>query len=703
MRRMIELAALACVPVLCLVVAVGCPGPSGGGGGGGGGDGNGNVNDNTSPDGGGGDDGTAPSTEKTPQDYWQTEGGGTTSQDFSEKPVPAGFFGTGCEEFGGAASFVGAAINEGAVGVADTVVKREEDPIAPSDPVGTTNIVDIEIVELSMVSEEPITVICDGAPTLWDVRVELSDTPAPKGTLEATKTYENGGTAESTLFVLPKLIFTSRDDPSIEEKTLDAGAENEDPVEFHALIPWVHALDPNDPAPETTFVLGVDGSPGALKAVRQAIADNACDFITCEQGLTCNSETGECCDPVSGACATGAVEIDRFDFSAGDMTLRLPTGATETIAVEGPAVALVFFEGSVEGVADSDDGDDFDEVPIEMVLLDLRGNSPTLGEVRVGLNPDLPSTGEIEEQTNNTPGTLDLPPFTETGLANSYFDMYFEVEVGGFLYHTLDPKRMSSVIESKPPGPGAVYENVEDIQLYDADGNATDYFLSGAQHRPAPAGGDTLIPCLEHLNPGGTHLHNTCSADTDGDGVPDGTDNCRFDSNPDQADSDGDTFGNACDPAPDDPQVPSGDCGDCVNVLDVFIEALFGTFDCTAWETCLAALETCVPEECTTLECIEAMDCNPATMPACAEFMQWSMDIAEQLENTDTDFEALMDDFTDQGCDRCDPRLFEFDELSLPECLEDMFPDGGFKSKLKKWLPSKGHARSLARYGYSPQ
>lgn len=166
MRRMIELAALACVPVLCLVVAVGCPGPSGGGGGGGGGDGgneneniNENVNENTSEPPG-------VSTEITPQDYWQTEPGGTTSQDFSEKPVPEGFFGAGCEEFRGAASFVGAAINEGAVGLADTVVKRDEDPIAPNDPIGTSNSVDLEIVELSMVSEEPITVICGGVATL---------------------------------------------------------------------------------------------------------------------------------------------------------------------------------------------------------------------------------------------------------------------------------------------------------------------------------------------------------------------------------------------------------------------------------------------------------------------------------------------------------------------------------------------------------
>ena len=36
----------------------------------------------------------------------------------------------------------------------------------------------------------------------------------------------------------------------------------------------------------------------------------------------------------------------------------------------------------------------------------------------------------------------------------------------------------------------------------------------------------------------------------DGDGVPDGDDNCRSVSNPDQADSDGDGEGDACDACP---------------------------------------------------------------------------------------------------------------------------------------------------------
>lgn len=49
------------------------------------------------------------------------------------------------------------------------------------------------------------------------------------------------------------------------------------------------------------------------------------------------------------------------------------------------------------------------------------------------------------------------------------------------------------------------------------------------------------------------------SRDSDGDGVPDFTDNCRNDPNPDQADSDNDNIGDACD---SDPGGPGGDDDD---------------------------------------------------------------------------------------------------------------------------------------------
>ena len=48
----------------------------------------------------------------------------------------------------------------------------------------------------------------------------------------------------------------------------------------------------------------------------------------------------------------------------------------------------------------------------------------------------------------------------------------------------------------------------------------------------------------------GTLVLNFRRPDADNDGVPDISDNCRFDFNPDQADTDGDGLGDACDPLP---------------------------------------------------------------------------------------------------------------------------------------------------------
>ena len=47
--------------------------------------------------------------------------------------------------------------------------------------------------------------------------------------------------------------------------------------------------------------------------------------------------------------------------------------------------------------------------------------------------------------------------------------------------------------------------------------------------------------------PPGTQVNASGCTDTDGDGVKDASDNCPLVSNADQANADGDNFGNACD------------------------------------------------------------------------------------------------------------------------------------------------------------
>ncbi|MCP3676081.1 MAG: hypothetical protein GY721_00345, partial [Deltaproteobacteria bacterium] len=164
------------------------------------------------------------------------------------------------------------------------------------------------------------------------------------------------------------------------------------------------------------------------------------------------------------------VEIDQFETTSAVIELLAPDGSSEVVNVAGPTTVHVFFEGSQEGDAFDNDGDGQDEVETEMVALSLSGNS-SMGPVLVRLNPAIPTVGGIAEQVNDTPGTLDIPPFTTTGLADSFFDVYFEIVLpDGRVLHNQDPKHLSSVIRHKPPAEGDQYEGLVRIQLYDANG-----------------------------------------------------------------------------------------------------------------------------------------------------------------------------------------------------------------------------------------
>ena len=93
-------------------------------------------------------------------------------------------------------------------------------------PYPSSDLIDLELVELSLKSVAPITVTYNGGmdPELWDVEVDLSMTSPPPGTLRATKTHCNGGTYESNLTVQPRFTFTKVDDPGL-ERVLDTGLQ----------------------------------------------------------------------------------------------------------------------------------------------------------------------------------------------------------------------------------------------------------------------------------------------------------------------------------------------------------------------------------------------------------------------------------------------------------------------------------------------
>ena len=168
--------------------------------------GNTNANDNGS---------TTPSVDSTPagsgepsDDLWTTPKGSDTSYSFMDTPLPADFFGPGSDPFDGTVTLSGSPIDSDTFGPADTIVRRMED-LCPDD-VNQSVTVDVEIVALSLVSVDPITVSFNGGQTteLWDVQVCLSSQPQPTGTMTITLEESDCGTFDSMIPVLPRFTFT---------------------------------------------------------------------------------------------------------------------------------------------------------------------------------------------------------------------------------------------------------------------------------------------------------------------------------------------------------------------------------------------------------------------------------------------------------------------------------------------------------------
>ncbi|UCE58476.1 MAG: thrombospondin type 3 repeat-containing protein [Phycisphaerales bacterium] len=172
-------------------------------------------------------------------------------------------------------------------------------------------------------------------------------------------------------------------------------------------------------------------------------------------------------------------EIDQFPDTEATIEIAGDQG-TETVTLTGPSTVLV----GLEQLGDSDQ-DGLEDVPTEMVQLDLTGDSSLTGPVTVRLSETTPSTGEIEEESNDTDGVLDIPPFAGAGSGDSFFDIFVEIEIGTDTYHNNVPKRMQGIIHYKPPRIGDTYALVNGpIELLDEGGISSGITVVAATHTP---------------------------------------------------------------------------------------------------------------------------------------------------------------------------------------------------------------------------
>jgi hypothetical protein len=244
-------------------------------------------------------------------DCWHTECGGGTTFDFCDGEIPADFFGPGSDPFDGSVEF--GAGEDSDPGVPDTVVRRLESMSFPEQSSG--DLVDstpIELVELNLVSCEPITVTFNGGqdPQEWNVTVSLSEVVPDPGTMTVTRTGDTGGTFTSEFPVQPLFTFTRVDDPTgAHPLDLDTGLAGSDPFSLSAVdSPWVHhAGFATLAAPcGENFVPGVSEDPntGAQCCFPVCHLANVPAHHCVVVDVTCPCcPTGACCDPADGSCS----------------------------------------------------------------------------------------------------------------------------------------------------------------------------------------------------------------------------------------------------------------------------------------------------------------------------------------------------------------------------------------------------------------
>jgi len=195
------------------------------------------------------------------------------------------------------------------------------------------------------------------------------------------------------------------------------------------------------------------------------------------------------------------IEVDHFPHSRAMVEIQTPFGP-DTVSLSGPTTVEV----DLGSLADAD-ADGREEIQTEIVQMELTGTSALLGPVTLRLrdpakHPFQRSLGEMEENNNVQAGRLDLlgdnpplcvehpsPPHNCVGTtADSFFDVFFEVEAAGMVLHNHTPKHMATTITHKPPASGETYENPDPIPLYN-ESEVQVATVTSTFHTPNPAVG----------------------------------------------------------------------------------------------------------------------------------------------------------------------------------------------------------------------
>ncbi len=136
-------------------------------------------------------------------DLWVTPADGWSYSDFSEEPIPAGFFCQGSAPFSGKIAFRGGSLTTvpaGAIGDADTIIERLDDAVFNADGLASTR---LRFLALSLVSIEPVETECGQFQAHLGLEGEQ-----PLTTMRIQRQGARGGVYASDISVHAKVTFT---------------------------------------------------------------------------------------------------------------------------------------------------------------------------------------------------------------------------------------------------------------------------------------------------------------------------------------------------------------------------------------------------------------------------------------------------------------------------------------------------------------
>jgi len=148
---------------------------------------------------------------------------------------------------------------------------------------------------------------------------------------------------------------------------------------------------------------------------------------------------------------------------------------TDTVTLFGEATVHV----DLGGISDPDSNGQ-EQVQTEIVALELSGFSPIFGTVILRQSTSMQSLGEVEEDINNISGLLDIPPFTESGTAISFFDVFFDLQVDGQSLHNTDPRDLEAQVTHKPTDKDRPFEGTGNTPLDDENNDDSGWTVTDA-------------------------------------------------------------------------------------------------------------------------------------------------------------------------------------------------------------------------------